>query len=147
MFEKIKEDLKKAQLDRNGLKVSTLRLLVSEITNAKISKGEELSDSDIISVVQREVKKRKEAAEGFRKGDREELVQKEESESKILESYLPEQISDAELTGIVEDVINSIGASSMQDMGKVIGMVMGRVGQSADGGRVSAIVKQKLSNG
>lgn len=147
MIEKIREDLKKAQLERNELTVSTLRLLLSEITNSQIAKGEDLTDTEIISVVQREVKKRKEASEGFRKGSREELAQKEESEAKILEAYLPQQISDEELTKLVEDAITNIGATGQQDIGKVIGMVMGKTGQSADGGRVSSLVKQKLSNG
>lgn len=145
MLEKIWEDLKKAQHARNELVVSTLRLLISEITNSQIAKGDQLTDTEIISVIQREVKKRKEASEGFRKGSREELAFKEESEAKILEAYLPQQISDEELTKLVEDAINNTGASSMQDMGKVIGQVREKVGQQADGARISALVKERLS--
>ncbi len=144
MEQKVKDDLKAAQLARDEIKVSTLRLLLSEIQNARISKGSDLEDQDIISVVQREVKKRKEAAEAFRSGGREEQSQKEESEMKILQDYLPAQMSNEELTKLVEDSITELGATQPSDMGKVIGAVMGKVGQRADGATVSQIVKEKL---
>ncbi len=145
MLDKILEDLKQAQLNREELKTSTLRLLISEIKYAKIQKGQDLTDEDIVSVVQREAKKRKEASEGFRKGDREEQAKKEEAELEVLMKYLPEQLSDEELIKIVEEAIAQTGASSIQDMGKVIGMVMGKVAGKAEGARVSAIVKTKLN--
>ncbi len=145
LMDQLPKDLKTAQLARDEVKVSTLRLLLSEIKNAEISKGSELSDSEIVSIVQREVKKRKEAAVGFRSGGREEQALKEESESKILEAYLPSQLSNEELTKIVQDSINEVGASSIQDMGKVMGIVMGKVAGRADGGAVSNLVKEKLS--
>ncbi|MFH0936674.1 MAG: GatB/YqeY domain-containing protein [Candidatus Daviesbacteria bacterium] len=146
LLEKIQSDLKNAQLARDEVKVSTLRMLLSEIHNAEIAKGENLSDEDILGVVAREVKKRKEAAEGFRTGGREESAAKEESESIILTSYLPAQLSDEELTKIVENTINEVGAISVSDMGKVIGIVMGKIKGQAQGSRVSALVKEKLVN-
>lgn len=153
----LKDDLKKAQLEKDEVKTETLRLLLSEIHNSEIllrqSSGQEkgppaggLSDEDVISVIQREVKKRKEAIVGFRSGGREDQAQKEEAELKVLESYLPAQLEEWELTEIIQGVINELGAASLQDMGKVIGVVMGRVGGKADGGRVSGIVKQRLSS-
>ncbi len=145
MEEQIREDLKQAQLLRNENSVSTLRLLLSEITNAKIQKGEEkLSDEAVVSVVQRELKKRRESASEFRKGNREELAQKEEAEAAVLETYLPEQLSDEELTKFVEDSINEVGAKELKDMGRVIGVVMSKVAGKADGSKVSALVKEKL---
>ncbi len=145
MVVKLQSDLKNAQLARDEIRVSTLRLLLSEIKNAEIAKGENLSDADIISVVQREVKKRKEAIAGFRSGGREEQAQKEEMEEVVLKSYLPVQLSTEELTKIVQESINEVGATSISDMGKVIGMVMGRVKGQAEGGTVSGLVKEKLS--
>ncbi len=142
--DKLQEDLKNAQLARDGVKVSTLRLLLSEIKNAEIQKGEVLSDQDLIPVLQREVKKRKEAAAGFRSGGREEQAKKEESEEAILQSYLPAQLSNEQLTKIVEESITKLGATSIADMGKVIGVVMSEVKGQADGGSVSALVKEKL---
>lgn len=144
MVDKIQTDLKQAQLARDEIKVSTLRLLLSEIKNAEIAKGSPLADADIISVIQKEAKKRKEAAVAFRNGGREDSAVKEEAELRILESYLPEQISTEELTKIVEESINEQGATSIQDMGKVIGAVMSKVKGQADGGTVSALVKEKL---
>lgn len=145
MVGKIQENLKQAQLARDEVKVSTLRLLLSEIKNAEISKSGRLTDEDIVSVLQREAKKRKEAAAGFRSGGREEQAQKEEAEQKVLEGYLPAQLSNQELTKIVEETINEVGATSIQDMGKIIGAVMGKAKGRSDGSTVSALVKEKLS--
>ncbi|MCL5409490.1 MAG: GatB/YqeY domain-containing protein [Patescibacteria group bacterium] len=145
LLEIIQDDLKQAQLGRDELKVSTLRLLISEINYAKISKGSDLTDQDIISLVQREIKKRKESASAFRSGQREQQAEKEEQEAKILEDYLPEQISDDQLAGIIGLSMETTGASSMQDFGKVMGQVMSQVGQTASSQRVSEMIKQKLS--
>ena len=145
MLDKIQNDLKKAQLNRDEVKVSTLRLLLSEVKNGEIAKREPLSDNDVISIIQRELKKRKEAAAGFRTGGREESATKEELEGKVLETYLPSQLSHEELTKIVLDTINELGASSLTDMGKVMGEVMGKVAGRSDGGTVSALVKEKLT--
>lgn len=145
LLEKIQTDLKNAQMARDEVKVSTLRLLLSEVKNGEIAKGGPLVDSDIVSIIQREVKKRKEAAAGFRSGQREEAALKEEQEAKVLVSFLPAQMSNEELTKLVEESITELGASSMADMGKVIGAVMVQVKGQADGGTVSALVKEKLS--
>lgn len=154
MVDQIQANLKQAQLDRDEIKVSTLRMLISEINNAKIAKGVDLTDQEIISVVQREAKKRKESIEAFRSGGREQSALKEEAELKILESYLPAQMSDEELTILIEEaiteleakgLINEVGAKSMADMGRVIGIVMGKVAGQADGARVSGLVKSKIS--
>lgn len=149
----IQQQLKEAQLARDEIKVSTLRLVLSEMKNSQIQKGQNLTEGEIISVIQREVKKRKEAAAGFRQGGREEAAQKEELEMKVLESFLPQQLTNEELTKLVEDsltelkakgLINETGAKGMQDMGKVMGSVMSKVAGRADGNTVSSIVKSIL---
>lgn len=145
LLDQIQNDLKSAQLAKDEIKVSTLRLLLSEIKNGEIAKGEPLFDADMIPIIRREAKKRKEAAEGFRLGNREEAAIREEAELRILESYLPANLSNEELTGLVEEVINEVGASSIADMGKVMGVVMGKVAGRADGTTVSNLVKDKLS--
>lgn len=144
MVDKIQNDLKQAQLKRDEIKVSTLRLLLSEIKNAEISKGADLEKQDIISVFSKEVKKRKEAAAGFRSGNREESAQKEEAEAKVLKDYLPIQLTNEELTKIVERFIKEVGATSIADTGKVMTAIMGKVAGRADGGMVSSLVKEKL---
>lgn len=155
MFEKLQNDLKEAQLAREEIKVSTLRLLISEIKNAEIAKGGQISDEDIIFIVSREVKKRKEAAVGFRSGQREQQALKEEAEEKILAGYLPGQLSNEELTKIVESTIseacqlalvNGSEKPSLQDMGKIIRLIMDKVKGQADGATVSSLVREKLSN-
>lgn len=145
MVDRIQQDLIKAQLTRDEVKVSTLRLLLSEIKNAEIAKSNPLVDQEIIPIIQKEIKKRKEGAAGFRSGGREEQALKEESELKILEGYLPSQLSNEELTKLVQDSITEVGANSLQDLGKVMGVVMSKVKGQADGGIVSALVKERLS--
>ena len=144
MEDRIKEDLKQAQLSKDELKTSVLRMLLSEVNNQRIQKGSDLTDEEITSVFQKEVKKRKEAALAFKNGGRGDSAQKEEDEALILASYLPEQMSVEELTKIVEDTINELGANSQADMGKVIGSVIGKVKGQADGGEVSRLVREKL---
>jgi uncharacterized protein YqeY len=144
MNDQIRQDLKTAMLAKDETAVMTLRMLLSEIKYAEVA-GVEISDQAIIGVVQKELKKRKEAAEGFRKGGREESAQKEEAEAKILEKYLPSQLSDQELQSLVVEVIKEVGATSMSDMGKVISQVMAKAGQSAEGSRISALVRQQLA--
>ncbi len=129
--------LKNAQLARDKVRVSTLRLLLSEIKNIQIQKGVELSDADVISVIQKEAKKRRESIESFRSGGREDLALREEAELSILNAYLPAQLTQEELIGLVTEAIKESGASSLADMGKVAGR--------ADGSVVSALVKEKLS--
>lgn len=149
MDQTIRDNLKTAMLAKDETAVNTLRMLISEIRNAAIAKGSidtPMSNSDIVTVVQKELKKRKEAAAGFRSGGREAEALKEETEAKVLEKYLPAQLSDEGLTRIIDEAIAQTGASTIQDMGKVIGLVMSKVGQSADGSRVSSLVKQRLSN-
>ena len=143
--DQIQENLKQAQLNRNEIEVSTLRMLLSELKYAQIKKGSELSDLDIIGIVQKEIKKRNEAASGFRSGGREEAALKEDSEAKILEKYLPPQMSDQQLEDLITKTIAEVGAASLSDMGKVIGKVKTEVGTSADPGRIAGLVKQKLS--
>lgn len=151
MIAKLQDDLKAAQLSKNELKVSTLRLLLSEIHNLEIllrqSSGQEkeISEEDIISVVQREAKKRKEALEAFRKGGREVKAQQEETELKILAEYLPAQMTNEELTQVIDQAKLELGAKSIADLGKVMAKVMARVAGRADGSLVSSLVRQKLS--
>ncbi|MBI4038961.1 GatB/YqeY domain-containing protein [Candidatus Daviesbacteria bacterium] len=144
LLDRLKDDLKTAQLGRDEVKVSTLRLLLSEIKNAQIAKGGEVDDGDVIALVQREVKKRKEAVVSFRSGQREDLVSKEEAEEKILVEYLPAQLSNEELTKLILDTINEVGAKSIQDIGKVMRVVMSKVAGRVDGGTVSNLVREIL---
>ncbi len=148
LLDQIQEDLKQAQLERQEIKVSTLRMLVSEIRYSAISKSEdhqEISDEQVTQVILKEAKKRRESIASFEQAGRAELVEKEQSELKVLEAYLPEQMGDEQLGKIVDESISQTGASEVKDMGKVIGMVMGKIKGQADGARVSQLIKERLT--
>lgn len=145
MLDKVQSDLKEAMLAADATRVSTLRMLVSELRNAQIAKGSELTDEDAVAVVQKEVKKRREAAVAFEQGGRTESADKEKAEAQILEAYLPAQMSEEELTAIVDEAITNSGSTTMADMGRVMGMVREKVGQAAEPSRISALVKSKLN--
>lgn len=145
MKQQLENDLKSAQLTKDELTTATLRLLLSELKYAEISKGEELSDAEIIALIQRELKKRRESIAAFTSGNRPEMAAKESKEAQILERYLPEQLSDDQLTKLIETSITELGAASVSDMGKVISQIMPKVAGRAEGSRVSALVKAKLS--
>jgi uncharacterized protein len=144
----IQTDLKQSQIDKDELRTNVLRMLLSEIRYAEIRQREgersELSDEEIVTVIQKEIKKRKEAADGFKQGGREESAKKEEAEAAVLVKYLPAQLTDEQLKELIDQVAIEMNASGIQDMGKVIGAVLGKVKGQADGSRVSILVKEKL---
>ena len=121
-------------------RMHALRLIVSELQKAAKDDG-----GDEIQVLQRERKRRLEAAEAYRDGDRPDAAAAEEREAEIIASYLPAQLSDEELDAIVGDAVAESGASSPSEMGKVMGLIMPKVQGRADGKRVSALVREKLT--
>lgn len=147
LFPRIQNDLKQALKEKNQEKVSTLRMLVSEIKNEEIAKKKrgKLTDEEIQAVVSRSAKRHKDSIESYKKGDRGDLVKKEEGELKVLQSYLPWQMSQEELEKIVAEAVAKAGASSPSDFGKVMGEVMKKVKGKADGKLVSEMVKNKLN--
>lgn len=148
LLDKINQQLKQATLDKEYEVMSVLRMLKAAITNKEISlrKGEDvnLTNDQIIEVIASEVKKRVDAIGEYEKGNRDDLVKKESAEIKILEKYLPEQLSDEELEKIIKEAISSMGDVSLKDMGKVMGQVMPKVKGKADGTKVSETVKKVL---
>lgn len=146
--DKIQDDLKNAMLSKDEEKLSTIRMLKSAIQYFEIQKGGAgytATDEDVIEVVGREIKKRKESIELYEKGGRQELADKELREVKTLEYYLPEQLTDEEIKKLIDEAIRNTGASSIQDMGKVMGALSQQIKGKADGGLVSALVREKLS--
>jgi len=141
---KIQQDLKEALKSQELDKLSTLRMLSSSIHNKQIEKGALLSDDEVIQVIAKEVRKRREAAEQYQKGGRVELAEKEIKEAEILETYLPKRLSEEELRTIIKKVISQTGASSLADMGKVMAETMRQVKGRAEGGIVSKLVRDFL---
>ncbi len=143
--EEINQSLIKALKAKETEKVQTLRGLLASLKNAEIEAKGELKDDRVIEVLRKEVKQRKEAAVEYQKGNREDLVKKEKSELDIIEEYLPEEISDQKIETAVKEAIKKTGASSKQDIGKVMGVVMAKLKGQADGARVSQITSKLLS--
>lgn len=146
LLDEINQDLITAQKAKEETVVSTLRFLLSSVQNARIEKRGELTDGEVLVQIQKDAKKHKESIEAFEKANRAELAAKEKAELKVLEKYLPEQLGAEQVEKMVDEVIAQIRASSITDMGKVMGQVMAKVGNTADGALVSQLVKQKLSS-
>jgi uncharacterized protein YqeY len=144
--EKIQSHIADAMRTKDSLRLSTLRMMKSAVKNKEIEKMKPLEESEVIAVFNTLVKQRKDSVEQFRKGDREELAQKEEAEIKIIEEYLPAAASEEDIRRAIDEAIQETGAASIKDMGKVMKAALARLaGKSADGGRVSQLVKEKLS--
>lgn len=144
LVEKLTTDLKEAMVAREQLKVETIRFLLADVKNYKIEKQRELTDEDTVTLIERQVKRHRESIEGFEKGGRTEMAEKEKQELVILQTYLPEQMSEADIEKAVSDAISSTAASTQQDIGKVMGSLSHLRGK-ADFSIVSQIVKSKLS--
>jgi len=146
LTEKINADVKAAMIAKNELELLTLRMLTAALKNKRIDMGKEavLSDEDVVTVIQAEIKKRKDSAEAYLAGNRTDLADKEKAEIAILAKYMPEQMSADELEKITQETITQLGASGMKDFGKVMGVVMSKVKGKADGNQVNVAVKKLL---
>ena len=142
----IEEAVKVSMKNRDKETTSTLRMAISELKKEEIDKRIDLEDEQVIQILQRMIKQRKDSYSQFSDAGRNELAEKEQNEINILSDFLPEQLSEEELTVIVTDVIKETAASGPQDMGKVMGSLKQRIQGNADMGLVSKIVKENLSD-
>jgi uncharacterized protein YqeY len=140
----LEQDLRDAMRAGDALRVSTIRLALASLKNTEIEKRRDLSEEEVQEVLQREVKRRREAIEAFRGGGRDELAEKESLEMAILLGYLPQPLTEEELRRMVDEAIGQARASSPRDMGRVMSAVMPRVKGRADGNTVSRIVRERL---
>lgn len=144
--EKILNDYKQAMKDRDAIKSSALSFLRAELMNVAIDKRKKtLDDAEVIAVVKKQIKQRQDSIEQFQKGNRQDLVEKEVKELKILETYLPEQLSPDAVKAIIKEAVALMGASGPKDMGKVMKEVLAKIQGQADGKLVSDLVKETLS--
>jgi uncharacterized protein YqeY len=143
--DKIQEALKVALKQQRKVEVSTLRLLLSEIKYAEIAQQKPADDNKVLDVIAKEVKRRRESIEAFKKGNRGDLVAQEEAELAVLMSYLPEQISRAEIIAVAQRVVEAVGAKGPSDKGKVMAQLMPQLKGKADGKEVSDIVSELLA--
>jgi uncharacterized protein YqeY len=143
---RLHSDLNVAMKARDELTTATLRMVLTAVTNEEVAgkQARELSDDEVLKVIAREAKKRREASEAFTAAGRQELADREEQEGRVLDGYLPKQLDDAELAALVTSAIAETGATSMQQMGAVMKVVQPAVAGRADGKRISDEVRRQL---
>jgi uncharacterized protein len=145
LIAELEEQVREGMRAREQERVDTLRLVLAALRSAEKELQRPLSDQEELQVLQRERKRRAEAAEAFREGGREEQAAKEERELAVIETFMPEPISEEELERIVDDAIAETGATSIRDLGRVMADVMPQVSGRADGSAVSRLVREKLA--
>ena len=144
--EKIQSHLTDAMRSKDQLRLSVLRMMKSAVKNKEIEKMKALEESELLAVLITLVKQRKDSVEQFRRGGRQELADKEEAEIKIIQEYLPAAASEEDIQRAIAEAVQETGAASMKDMGKLMKATLARLaGKTADGARVSQMVKEKLS--
>jgi len=145
MIARIEDELKQARLARDGERRDALSLILSSLRSAEKELQRPLSDDEELQVLQRERKRRAEAADAYEAAGREEQAEAEEYELEVLEEFMPEPLSEDELEEIIDDVIAEVGATSLRDLGRVMADVMPQVSGRADGSTVSQLVREKLA--
>ncbi len=145
LIDQLEQDMITALKQKEKTKLSVIRMIRDAIKKEQIAQKRTLTEAEVLQIISRELKQRNEALEGFQKAGRKELAEQQEKEIQILKSYLPEPLSEEELSKIVQQVIEEVGASSKADMGKVMRGVMSRVQGRADGKKVNQMVQQYLA--
>lgn len=146
MRDRILNDLKTAMKNQDKETLSVIRMVKGSIQLLEIDLKRELNDDEVIGVISKEIKTRRDSVKEFERGNRQDLVDATNNEIKILEAYLPEQLTDDEISKIIDDVFGKVNPSGMQDMGKIMGMITPLVKGKADLGSVSSKVREKLSS-
>lgn len=143
--DRIREDMKAAMRSHDAARLSTIRLLLAAIKQREIDGQIEAGDEDVLAVIGKMVKQRRDSVEQYRSGGREDLAANEQAEIDVLSTYLPQQLSDEEVAAIVEEAVAEVGMTGMAAMGKVMSVVKPRVNGRADLGKVSALIKARLT--
>lgn len=146
--EQLRDELKQSMLAKTIDKTAIIRLILSAIKYYEIQKGGagyEATEADVLAVIQKEVKQRRDSIEQFQAANRQDLVEKEQRELDLLQAYLPEEMSEAEIRKLIQEAIEQTKATTMQDIGKVMGALMPKTKGKADGSLVSKIVKETLT--
>ncbi|SDY51700.1 hypothetical protein SAMN05421736_102156 [Evansella caseinilytica] len=145
-LDQLNQDLKEAMKNKEKQRLSVIRSVKSALQNETIKlQKEELAEDEVLTVLNREMKQRKESLHEFEQANREDLVEKIKVEIELLQVYLPSQLSDEELQALVDETVNEVGASTSADMGKVMGAIMPKVKGRADGGKVRQLVQKSLT--
>ena len=142
---RINEDVKSAMRNKDKVRLGTLRLITAAFKQKEVDERIELDDAAVLAILDKMVKQRKDSIEQYTKAERNDLADVEKAEITIIQEYLPAQLSDAEIEQMIDEAMSATGASSMQDMGKVMGQLKPKLQGRADMGQVSQKIKQKLS--
>lgn len=145
MFEKVTKDLQEAMKNKDSFKLSVLRMLKSALKNEEINKKESLTDDEVLSIIKKQVKTRKDSMNEYLNYNRIDLADNLQKEIDILSEYLPEELSDEEINIIIDETINEVNAESIKQMWIVIKTISSKYGARCDMGKVSSLVKEKLS--
>lgn len=144
LSERLNDDMKQAMRDKDKFKLTVIRIIRSAIKNVEIDQRKELTDDEVLTILNREVKQRRDSLQDFEKAGRDDLVEKINLELAIISEYLPQQLSEEEIKSIVQQTIQEVGASTKAEIGKVMGALMPKVKGRADGKIVNQIVQQSL---
>ena len=142
---RITDDVKTAMREKDKARLATLRLITAAIKQKEVDERTELNDEQVVAILEKMLKQRKDSIEQFEKAGRNELADQEKSEIEIIQVYMPEQLSDDEIEALIKEAIASSGAESMKDMGKVMGQLKPKLAGKADMGAVSGKIKALLS--
>ncbi|MCF6137972.1 GatB/YqeY domain-containing protein [Pseudalkalibacillus berkeleyi] len=145
LLDRLNEDMKQAMRNKDKQRLTVIRMVKASLQNESIKLGHELNEEEELTVLSREVKQRKDSLQEFEKAGRDDLVENLRKEIEVLGEYLPQQLSEEEVDQLVKETIEQVGATSKQDMGKVMGAIMPKVKGKADGGLVNRLVQQNLS--
>jgi len=141
----ISEDMKIFMRAKDTARLGAVRLLQASIKQKEIDDRVELTDDQVLSVIQKMLKQRKDSIEAYQKADRQDLIDQEQLEIDVLSKYMPEPLTDDEVSKIIDEVISEVNATDMKDMGKVVGVLKSKISGRADMGQVSKIVREKLT--
>lgn len=144
LIDQLQEDMKHALKSRDALRLSTIRLLLSSVSYARIDKGDQLTDDEVLDVVSRAAKQRRESIEAAENAGRPDVAEKEQAELDIISTYLPKQLDEAEVEAFARDIAAEVGATDIKDRGKVMGPLMQKIRGRADGKLANQVVEKIL---
>ena len=144
LLERIKDDMKQAMRDRAKDRLNTIRLILAAVKQREVDERITLEDTDVLAIIDKMVKQRRDSIEQFDKAGRDDLSNKEKFEIEVIQEYLPQQLTEPEISEMITEAISSTGAESMRDMGKVMGMLKPKMQGRADMGMVSGLIKKQL---
>jgi len=145
LLDRIKDDMKQAMRDKAKDRLNTIRLILAATKQQEVDRRVELEEADVLAILDKMLKQRRDSIEQFDKAGRDDLSDKEKREVEVIQGYMPQQFSDEEISQLIQEAISSTGAESMRDMGKVMGLLKSKMQGRADMGKVSGLIKAQLS--